>query len=62
MVLNGRRADAEVTLPDVVGVPAYRLLWDSTWERPLAEPADHAPGPLTVPGTSMRVYGALPVG
>ncbi len=62
LVLNGRRADAEVKLPDVAGVPAYRLLWDSTWERPLAEPTDHAPGPVTVPGTSLRVYGALPVG
>ena len=57
-MVNGGRDDAEVTLGAVPGVTAYRLLWDSVWERPGEEGEQRAPGAVTVPATSLRVYSA----
>ncbi|HET7304954.1 MAG TPA: glycogen debranching protein GlgX [Segeticoccus sp.] len=64
LVLHAGVQEREVTLPAVPGVTAYRLCWDSTWERP-DEPApapDDAPalpGERTCVGpTSLRVYTA----
>ena len=44
--------------PAAPGVTAYRLLWDSAWERPQPDAAEHAPGAVTVAATSLRVYAA----
>ncbi|GAA3611681.1 glycogen debranching protein GlgX [Marihabitans asiaticum] len=38
-VLHGAGWDGQVTLPSPPGVTGYRLLWDSSWERPAAEDA-----------------------
>ena len=59
LVVNGGAHEHEVTLPAAPGVTAYRLLWDSDHERP--QPADgepSRPAPVTVAGTSLRVYAA----
>ena len=50
-----------MTLPAAPGVTAYRLLWDSDWERPQPAARAQAPGTVTVPGTSLRVYAAADV-
>ena len=50
--------DVEVTLPTAPGATAYRLLWDSTWPRPLDGSDPLPPGPVTVGATSLRVYAA----
>jgi len=50
-----------VTLPAVPGATAYRLLWDSDWERPRPAGRTQPPGPVTVSGTSLRVYAAADV-
>ena len=47
-----------MTLPAAPGVTAYRLLWDSAWERPQPDVVEQAPGPVTVAATSLRVYAA----
>ena len=48
VVVNGGREETEVTLPAAPGLTAYRLLWDSAWERPQPDAVEHAPGPVTV--------------
>lgn len=56
VVINGSLEDVEVRLPAVAGVTAYRLLWDSAWERPQdggEPPADEL---TTVAASSLRVY------
>jgi glycogen operon protein len=58
VVVNGGPDEAVVTLPLERGVTAYRLLWDSAWPRPMADGGEHAPGPVAVPPTSLRVYAA----
>jgi isoamylase len=58
VVVNGGRSETEVTLPAAPGVAAYRLRWDSAWERPQPDAGEHAPGPVTVAATSLRVYRA----
>ena len=61
LVVNGSRDEVEVVLPPLPGVadsPGYRLLWDSAWERPREPEPAVAPGPVTVPATSLRVYAA----
>ena len=50
-----------MTLPAAPGVTAYQLLWDSDWERPRTARPGQAPGPVTVAGTSLRVYAAADV-
>ena len=58
VVVNGGGHETEVTLPAAPGVTAYRLLWDSAWERPQPDAVEQAPGPVTVAATSLRVYAA----
>jgi ABC-type multidrug transport system fused ATPase/permease subunit len=58
VVVNGGRDETKVVLPAAPGVTAYRLLWDSAWERPQPDATEHAPGPVTVAATSLRVYAA----
>ena len=58
VVVNGGREEAEVTLPAAPGVTAYRLLWDSAWERPQPDAGEDAPGLVAVAATSLRVYAA----
>ncbi len=61
LVVNGGAHEHEVTLPAAPGVTAYRLLWDSDWERPQPPARAQAPGTVKVPGTSLRVYAAADV-
>ena len=61
VVVNGGAHEHEVTLPAAPGVTAYRLLWDSDWERPQPPARAEAPGTVTVAGTSLRVYAAADV-
>ena len=53
VVVNGGAHEHEVTLPAAPGVTAYRLLWDSDWERPQpaarAQAAGHGDGPRHQP-------------
>jgi glycogen operon protein len=58
VVINGSEHEREVTLARAPGVTAYRLLWDSDDERPGPAGQPQRPGPVTVPGTSLRVYVA----
>jgi glycogen operon protein len=61
VVVNGGAHEHEVTLPAAPGVTAYRLLWDSDHDRPQPEGDAVEPGPVTVAGTSLRVYAAADV-
>jgi glycogen operon protein len=56
VVLHGGAQRATVTLPEVPGLTAYRLLWDSTDERPGRTQRPVAPGPVDVGPASIRVY------
>jgi isoamylase len=56
VVVNGSPHDVEVRLPEVADVAAYRLLWDSAWDRPQDGGQPVEPGPTTVAATSLRVY------
>ncbi|MGE9809190.1 glycogen debranching protein GlgX [Janibacter sp. G1551] len=58
LVIHGGPHDTEVTLPSPPGLSAYSLLWDSAAERPAEAGAAQAPGPVTVTGSSLRVYCA----
>ena len=58
VVVNGSLDDVEVTLPTVPGVTAYRLLWDSAWERPQEVDSDVEPGAVSVDAMSIRAYAA----
>ena len=61
LVVNGGAHEHVVTLPAAPGVTAYRLLWDSDWERPKPAGRAQPPGPVTVSATSLRVYAAADV-
>jgi glycogen operon protein len=56
VVINGSAHEHEVTLAPAPGVTAYRLLWDSDAAVPQRSEQPQPPGPVLVPGTSMRVY------
>ena len=58
VVLHGGIHDATVNLPDVPGLTAYRLLWDSAWERPQPGTTVAPPGPVALSALSMQVYAA----
>ena len=58
VVVNGSLDDVEVTLPTVPGLTAYRLLWDSAWERPQEVDSDVEPGAVSVDAMSIRAYAA----
>jgi len=69
IVFHGGASDAEVTLPARGSGAAYRLVWDSAWERPLNpwdgdnadNPADTVTaGPVKVTAASIRVYSLVP--
>ncbi|GAA4400341.1 glycogen debranching protein GlgX [Fodinibacter luteus] len=62
LVVNGGTGAVEVTLPAPPGVTAYRLLWDSVWERPQHGGEPVSPGPVLVDATSVRVYAASALG
>ena len=57
VVVNGSLEDVEVTLPAVTDITAYRLLWDSTWDRPQGPTDPVSPEPVVARGSSLRVYG-----
>ncbi|WP_253272606.1 glycogen debranching protein GlgX [Arsenicicoccus sp. oral taxon 190] len=57
LVMHGSVHDTEVALPRVGTASGYRLVWDSTWERPRTEDGVFSPGrPTTVAGPSMQIY------
>ncbi len=58
MVLHGGPEDTKVTLPDVPGLAAYQLLWDSSRERPASPDSAVPPGRVAVSGASIRLYAA----
>jgi glycogen operon protein len=69
IVFHGGAWDAEVTLPPRGKDAAYRLVWDSVWERPLGpgdgqdddDPANTVDvGPVKVTAASIRVYQLIP--
>ncbi|MGB7817376.1 MAG: glycogen debranching protein GlgX [Ornithinibacter sp.] len=62
VVINGSLEDVEVRLPAVAGVTAYRLLWDSAWDRPRGGGEPLAPAPTTVTASSLRVYADVSLG
>jgi isoamylase len=69
IIFHGGAADTEVTLPARGDGAAYRLVWDSVWERPPAPgrgqatlspsvaPAEE--GPVTLTAASVRVYSLV---
>ena len=69
IIFHGGAADTEVTLPARGDGAAYRLVWDSVWERPPAPgrgqatlspsvaPAEE--GPVTLTAASVRVYNLV---
>lgn len=59
LILHGGPADIDAVLPAPPGGTAYRLLWDSAWDRPQEPgPVIHPLTSVRVPATSMRIYSA----
>ena len=58
VVLHGAADPEKVTLPEVPGLTAYQLLWDSTDERPGPPTELTLPGPVEIGPTCIRVYRA----
>jgi glycogen operon protein len=58
LVMHGGADETKVHLPEVPGLSAYELLWDSAQERPGAPGLPLAPGPVAVEPASMQVYRA----
>ncbi|NYG07858.1 glycogen operon protein [Phycicoccus badiiscoriae] len=58
VVLHGGREPEKVMLPEVPGLAAYHLLWDSTDERPGPPDPPTPPGPVEVGPTCIQVYRA----
>jgi glycogen operon protein len=56
LVFHGGARDVEVTLPAQGEGAAYRLVWDSAWERPLESSDLVDAGPLAITAASIRVY------
>ena len=56
VVLHGGRDAQEVTLPRAPSLSAYRLLWDSAWERPEDGDSVEAGTRVTVDPLSLRAY------
>ena len=59
IVFHGGAQRAEVTLPERGEGAAYRLLWDSAWERPRTCSETVDAGPVTVTAASIRVYSLV---
>jgi isoamylase len=64
IIFHGGAGDAEVTLPARGKHGAYRLVWDSAWERPLDGAENHTldasvEEPVTVSAASIRVYALV---
>lgn len=59
LIVHGLEDEATVNLPAHEGVAGYSLLWDSALDESIDPVVDYLPGsPLTVPGTSMRLFKA----
>ena len=61
LVLHGEGHDGQVTLPSPPGVSSYRLLWDSSWERPADDESALPTVPLDartvdVAAATIRIY------
>jgi glycogen operon protein len=56
LVFHGGARDVEVTLPAQGEGAAYRLVWDSAWERPLESSDLVDAGPLAITAATIRVY------
>ena len=59
VVFHGGAQDTEMNLPAQDEGEAYRLLWDSAWELPLAPSDTLGAGPMTVTAASIRVYSVV---
>jgi isoamylase len=60
LVFHGGAHEDPVTLGRGPGVTAYRLLWDSAWDRPPAQPPTvDLDEPTTLLPSSLRVYEAV---
>jgi glycogen operon protein len=64
VVVHGGPEAVDVVLPGPPWAGAYRLLWDSSLDRPLSEspepPPTPAGTPVTVGGPTVLVFAALP--
>ena len=56
VVLHGGLDEQQATLPTAPGLTAYRLLWDSQWERPEDGEQTAAGDHITLAPLSMRAY------
>ncbi len=56
VIFHGGAQSAEVVLPALGEGAAYRLLWDSVWERPGAPTEMVDAGPTTLTAASLRIY------
>ena len=60
LCFHGSAHDITVTLPHADAVKAYRLMWDSAWERPDAAGERLVPGQERVTsGPSMQIFRAI---
>ncbi len=59
VVLHGGAESLQVRLPEVPGLTAYQLLWDSAWERPQDEGPAEPPGEIEMAAHSIRLYAAI---
>jgi len=58
VVMHGGAEEGKVRLPEVPGLSAYELVWDSAQERPSAPSGPVHPGVVPVTAASMQVYRA----
>ncbi|WP_353950780.1 glycogen debranching protein GlgX [Knoellia sp. S7-12] len=56
VVLHGGQDERQVTLPKAPSLAAYRLLWDSAWERPEDGDRSDAGSQVILAALSMRAY------
>ncbi len=59
IVFHGGALDAEVTLPTLDHVAAYRTAWDSAWDLPLESSETVEAGTVILTAASIRVYGLI---
>jgi glycogen operon protein len=56
VVFHGGLHEQRLRLPETPGLCAYRLLWDSVWERPQRGGASRAAEEIILPPLSLRAY------